>query len=94
MQKNKDAMLIDDEAPSSSKKAPKTVKMFNEKTQVEHVYNAKTMKDQFGNYPVWYKRQLEKRKKKIRGSNNGEKSRHGRRQNLFTATNPYMNVEY
>uniref|UniRef100_A0A1B0DAM0 Uncharacterized protein n=1 Tax=Phlebotomus papatasi TaxID=29031 RepID=A0A1B0DAM0_PHLPP len=63
--RNKDAMLVDDESPASSKKAPKTVKIFNEKTQVEHVYNAKTMKDQFGNYPVWYKRQLEKRKKKL-----------------------------
>ncbi|XP_059615945.1 protein LLP homolog [Phlebotomus argentipes] len=93
-QKAEERMLVDGEEASSSKKKLKTVKVVNEKTEVEHVYNAKTMKDQFGNYPVWYKRRNEKRKKKLKGKDDGGKSRKNRRRNLFTVTDPYKNLEY
>ena len=33
----------------------KKVKVTNEKTGKLHVYNSKTMKDQHGSYPPWYK---------------------------------------
>lgn len=45
------------------------MKVTNEKTGVEHVYDPKTKKDQFGNYPVWYNRQAEKKKKRGRNPN-------------------------
>lgn len=34
----------------------------NQTTKKKHIYNTKTMKDQYGNYPVWYKPHKEKRK--------------------------------
>ncbi|BFF98213.1 protein LLP homolog [Drosophila madeirensis] len=32
------------------------VKVTNDKTGVEHVFNSKTLKDQYGNYPAWFKK--------------------------------------
>ncbi|XP_055687021.1 protein LLP homolog [Lutzomyia longipalpis] len=92
--KNKDSMQVDGEDEAVKTKKLKKVTIVNEKTNVEHVYNAKTMKDQFGNYPVWYKRRLEKKKKHKKGNDNGAKSRKSRKQNLFTVTDPYQNLEY
>uniref|UniRef100_A0A1L8DBE3 Uncharacterized protein n=2 Tax=Nyssomyia neivai TaxID=330878 RepID=A0A1L8DBE3_9DIPT len=99
MRKKKNAMQVDGEnepeaSEETSTKKVKNVAIVNEKTNVEHVYNAKTMKDQFGNYPVWYKRRLEKKKKHKKGSDNGAKSRRARKRNLFTIADPYQNLEY
>lgn len=38
------------------------IAVVNPTTKKKHVYNSKTMKDQYGNYPVWYKPHKEKRK--------------------------------
>ncbi|GAB0089919.1 protein LLP homolog [Sergentomyia squamirostris] len=87
-----DEMQIDETEPSS--KRIRKVHLKNEKTDVVHVYNANTMKDQFGNYPVWYNRRAEKKKTYIKGRNNGGKSRKSRRYNLHTVTDPYKNLKY
>lgn len=42
------------------------VEIVNPKTSVKHVFNAKTKRDQFGSYPVWYKKKKEDAKKKIK----------------------------
>lgn len=40
------------------------VEIVNPKSSVKHVFNAKTKRDQFGSYPVWYKKKKEDAKKK------------------------------
>lgn len=44
------------------------VKVTNEKSSVEHVYDTKTMRDQFGNFPVWMNRRHTKKKIKHRAT--------------------------
>lgn len=42
-----------------------TITVVNEKTGKTHVYNTKTLKDQHGSYPAWYKpRKTAKRMRK------------------------------
>ncbi|EDW78958.1 protein LLP homolog [Drosophila tropicalis] len=43
----------------------------NEKTGVEHVFNSKTLKDQFGNYPAWFKKK--KTAKRLRKKQHAQK---------------------
>lgn len=43
----------------------------NEKSGVEHVYNSKTLKDQFGNYPAWFKKK--KTAKRLRKKQHAQK---------------------
>ncbi|XP_034482904.1 protein LLP homolog [Drosophila innubila] len=43
----------------------------NENTGVEHVYNSKTLKDQFGNYPAWFKKK--KTAKRLRKKQHAQK---------------------
>ncbi|KAM8710205.1 hypothetical protein ACLKA7_016921 [Drosophila subpalustris] len=47
------------------------VAQVNEKTGVEHVYNSKTLKDQFGNYPAWFKKK--KTAKRLRKKQHAQK---------------------
>lgn len=43
----------------------------NENTGVEHVYNSKTLKDQFGNFPAWFKKK--KTAKRLRKKQHAQK---------------------
>ncbi|KAH8395602.1 hypothetical protein KR222_001868 [Zaprionus bogoriensis] len=47
------------------------VKQVNETTGIEHVYNSKTLKDQFGNYPAWFKKK--KTAKRLRKKQHAQK---------------------
>uniref|UniRef100_A0A182NGZ4 Uncharacterized protein n=1 Tax=Anopheles dirus TaxID=7168 RepID=A0A182NGZ4_9DIPT len=47
-------------------KKEKHITVVHPKTKVAHVYNVKTKKDQFGQYPVWYKARKEKTKQNRR----------------------------
>ncbi|XP_023159606.1 protein LLP homolog [Drosophila hydei] len=47
------------------------IRQVNEKTGVEHVFNSKTLKDQFGNYPEWFKRK--KTAKRLRKKQHAQK---------------------
>lgn len=47
------------------------VEVVNEKTKVVHVYNTKTMRDQFGTLPVW--KQPRRTERKIRKVNHSRK---------------------
>ena len=58
----------------------------NEKTGVTHIYDAKTKRDQFGNYPIWYNRNAEKKKKRIRSRLNPKRGK--KRMSLFNVSNP------
>ncbi|XP_064541761.1 protein LLP homolog [Drosophila montana] len=49
----------------------KEIPQVNEKTGVEHVYNSKTLKDQFGNYPAWFKKK--KTAKRLRKKQHAQK---------------------
>ncbi|XP_030560895.1 protein LLP homolog [Drosophila novamexicana] len=49
----------------------KPIPQVNEKTGVEHVYNSKTLKDQFGNYPAWFKKK--KTAKRLRKKQHAQK---------------------
>ncbi|KAH8302066.1 hypothetical protein KR044_002385 [Drosophila immigrans] len=49
----------------------KRVVQVNEKTGVEHVFNSKTLKDQFGNYPDWFKKK--KSAKRLRKKQHAQK---------------------
>ncbi|EDW68432.1 protein LLP homolog [Drosophila virilis] len=49
----------------------KPIAQVNEKTGVEHVYNSKTLKDQFGNYPAWFKKK--KTAKRLRKKQHAQK---------------------
>ncbi|EDV95624.1 protein LLP homolog [Drosophila grimshawi] len=49
----------------------KEIFQVNEKTGVEHVYNSKTLKDQFGNYPAWFKKK--KTAKRLRKKQHAQK---------------------
>ncbi|XP_035913524.1 protein LLP homolog [Anopheles stephensi] len=44
----------------------KFVTVVNPKTKVKHVYNVKTKRDQFGQYPVWYNAKKERMKQRRR----------------------------
>ncbi|XP_050076296.1 protein LLP homolog [Anopheles maculipalpis] len=44
----------------------KYVTVVNPKTNVKHVYNMKTKRDQFGQYPVWYNAKKERLKQRRR----------------------------
>lgn len=58
----------------------------NEKTGVTHIYDGKTKKDQFGNFPIWYNRNAEKKKKRIRSRQNPKRGK--KRMSLFNVSNP------
>lgn len=58
----------------------------NEKTGVTHIYDGKTKKDQFGNFPIWYNRNAEKKKKRVRCKQNPKRGK--KLLNLFTVNNP------
>uniref|UniRef100_A0A182SKS1 Uncharacterized protein n=1 Tax=Anopheles maculatus TaxID=74869 RepID=A0A182SKS1_9DIPT len=45
-------------------KREKYVTVINPKSNVKHVYNVKTKRDQFGQYPVWYNAKRERKKKR------------------------------
>jgi len=47
------------------------VKVTNENTGVEHVFNSKTLKDQYGNYPAWFKKK--KTAKRLRKKQHSQK---------------------
>lgn len=57
----------------------------NEKTGVTHIYDAKTKRDQFGNFPVWYNRNAEKKKKRIRNKANPKRGK--KLMSLFNVAN-------
>ncbi|EDV38969.1 uncharacterized protein Dana_GF24733 [Drosophila ananassae] len=47
------------------------VALVNENTGVEHVFNSKTLKDQYGNYPAWFKKK--KTAKRLRKKQHAQK---------------------
>ncbi|KAH8408360.1 hypothetical protein KR215_003543 [Drosophila sulfurigaster] len=49
----------------------KRIVQVNENTGVEHVFNTKTLKDQFGNYPAWFKKK--KTAKRLRKKQHAQK---------------------
>lgn len=58
--------MIEDIA--EKEKPGEIVKVTNEKSSVEHIYDTKTMRDQFGNFPVWMNRRHTKKKIKHRAT--------------------------
>jgi recombinational DNA repair protein RecT len=44
----------------------KKIAVKNEKTDIVHVFDSKTLKDQFGTYPVWLNKNIRKRKQQRR----------------------------
>ncbi|XP_063708082.1 uncharacterized protein LOC134836791 [Culicoides brevitarsis] len=68
-QQKREEAIIEEEfiAEKTKQIIGKKVKVVNENTKKEHVYDTRTMKDQYGMYPVWYrankiKRKINKRK--------------------------------
>lgn len=74
----------DDEAEAAGG-AAKDLVVKNEKTGVTHVYDAKTKRDQFGNFPIWYNRNAEKKKKRIRSKLNPRRGK--KLMSLFNVAN-------
>lgn len=74
---------MDDEAEEGGKVKDLVVK--NEKTGVTHIYDAKTKRDQFGNYPIWYNRNAEKKKKRILSRTNPKRGK--KLMSLFNVAN-------
>lgn len=75
----------EEKRPTGGKKKLKSLPVVNEKTGVTHIYDAATKKDQFGNYPVWYNRQAEKKKKRSRLKKGSRGTR--KHLSLFTVSN-------
>lgn len=77
----------DDEQVSSEKKSTtKDLVVKNENTGVTHIYDGKTKRDQFGNFPIWYNRNAEKKKKRVRSRLNPKRGK--KRMSLFNVSNP------
>ncbi|XP_037929887.1 18 kDa learning-associated protein of slug-like [Teleopsis dalmanni] len=53
--KTKEEKELEHEMQEQREKGKK-IKVVNENTGKEHIYNSKTLRDQFGNYPPWFKR--------------------------------------
>uniref|UniRef100_A0A182PHQ5 Uncharacterized protein n=1 Tax=Anopheles epiroticus TaxID=199890 RepID=A0A182PHQ5_9DIPT len=69
-------------------KKEKFVTVVNPKTNVAHRYNVKTKRDQFGQYPVWYKPHKERKKLMIRqGKDARRKQFRGKRMHFIDRTN-------
>lgn len=67
-------------------KKAKDLVVKNEKSGVTHVYDAKTKRDQFGNYPIWHNRNSENKKKRLKSRANPKRSK--KRMSLFNVSNP------
>ncbi|XP_053672532.1 protein LLP homolog [Anopheles nili] len=71
----------------------KYVSVVNPKTKVKHVYNIKTKRDQFGQYPVWYNVRKERRKQKLReGKATKLRQFRGRRLHFIDRTSGWKNI--
>uniref|UniRef100_A0A182JLR6 Protein LLP homolog n=1 Tax=Anopheles atroparvus TaxID=41427 RepID=A0A182JLR6_ANOAO len=69
------------------------VEVVNPTTNVKHVYNAKTKRDQFGNYPSWYNWKKEARKQKIKeGKGVRRRQFRGRRMHFIDRTCAWKNI--
>lgn len=63
-QKKQEEAVIEEEfiAEKTKQIVDKRIKVVNPSTKKTHVYDTRTMKDQFGMYPAWYRAQKVKRK--------------------------------
>ncbi|ALC45084.1 CG15019 [Drosophila busckii] len=68
--KSKEEQELRFEHQESLEKGSQVVQV-NEKSGVEHVFNSKTLKDQFGNYPAWFKKK--KTAKRLRKKQHSQK---------------------
>ncbi|KXJ69381.1 protein LLP homolog [Aedes albopictus] len=63
------------------------VEVEHQESKVKHKYNAKTKRDQFGQYPVWYNARKERRKQLlIEGKIKKKRGRPGRKMHFIDAT--------
>lgn len=79
------AVDTDMEGGSDDENGTKDLVVKNEKTGVTHIYDAKTKRDQFGNFPIWYNRNAEKKKKRIRSKANPKRGK--KLMSLFNVAN-------
>uniref|UniRef100_A0A2M3ZFN0 Uncharacterized protein n=1 Tax=Anopheles braziliensis TaxID=58242 RepID=A0A2M3ZFN0_9DIPT len=71
----------------------KYIEIVNPKTNVKHVYNEKTKRDQFGTYPVWYNAKKEQRKQKLReGKITRKRQFRGKRMHFIDKTSGWKNI--
>ncbi|XP_058126596.1 uncharacterized protein LOC131280998 [Anopheles ziemanni] len=69
------------------------VETVNPKTNVKHVYNVKTKRDQFGSCPVWYKKKKEEIKQKRKeGTYVRQRQFRGRRVHFIDKTSAWKNI--
>ena len=68
--KSKEEKELEYELQEKHEKGEK-IKVINENTGKEHIYNTKTMKDQHGSYPPWFK--TKKTPKRMRKLNHARK---------------------
>ncbi|XP_055608768.1 protein LLP homolog [Uranotaenia lowii] len=69
------------------------VEIKNQESQVVHKYNAKTKRDQFGQYPVWYNAKKERRKQQIKeGKIKKKRKIPGRRNHFIDETCNWKNI--
>nr|XP_040224458.2 protein LLP homolog [Anopheles coluzzii] len=69
-------------------KREKVITVVNPKTNVKHLYNVKTKRDQFGQYPAWYNPRKERKKQMVReGKDARRKEFRGKRMHFIDRTN-------
>ncbi|XP_055529792.1 protein LLP homolog [Wyeomyia smithii] len=69
------------------------VEVKHEKSNVTHRYNARTKRDQFGQYPVWYNAKKERRKQMIKEGKIKKKRRiPGRKMHFIDETCNWKNI--
>lgn len=69
------------------------VEVAHETTGVKHRYNAKTKRDQFGQFPVWYNAKKERKKQLLKeGKIKKKRGRPGRRMHFIDETCNWRNI--
>lgn len=74
-------------------KAEEVVEVEHPESKVKHRYNAKTKRDQFGQFPVWYNAKKERRKELLRdGKIKKKRGRPGRKNHFIDETCRWRNI--
>lgn len=69
------------------------IETVNPKSNLKHVFNTKTKRDQYGSYPVWYKKKKEERKQKIKeGKVVRSRQFRGKRMHFIDKTSAWKNI--
>ncbi|EAA11316.4 protein LLP homolog [Anopheles arabiensis] len=81
------AEIVQKEQKATAKRE-KFITVVNPKTNVKHLYNVKTKRDQFGQYPAWYNPRKERKKQMVReGKDARRKEFRGKRMHFIDRTN-------